>query len=182
MGRRSLSASGNISGNHKLDGRSVNKLKHMRISRTLSVVAARNGRPLHQSSVLRRKLHPVLAKLGQPKCGMHAFRRFRNTYLRSYTSTPPGVRKFWMGHAGEGMSDLYDKIRNDLPFRKEVAEKAGLGFELPFKKCIKPKQFWSKKCSIGTEWTEMDRNARCTIGCKCGIISQDNSRGVAQPG
>lgn len=149
MGRRSLSASGNISANHKLDGRSVNKLKHMRISRTLSVVAARNGRPLHQSSVLRRKLHPVLAKLGQPKCGMHAFRRFRNTYLRNYTSTPPGVRKFWMGHAGEGMSDLYDKIRNDLPFCKEVAEKAGLGFELPFKKCVKPKQSWSKKRSIG---------------------------------
>lgn len=92
---------------------------------------------------------PSVGKLGQPKCGMHAFRRFRNTYLRSYTSTPPGVRKFWMGHAGEGMSDLYDKIRNDLPFCKEVAEKAGLGFELPFKKCVKPKQSWSKKRSIG---------------------------------
>lgn len=121
------------------------------------VFASRNGRPLHQSSVLRRKLHPVLAKLGQPKCGMHAFRRFRNTYLRNYTSTPPGVRKFWMGHAGEGMSDLYDKIKNDVPFRKEVADKAGLGFELPSKKCVEPKQFSSKKRSIGPngpKWIE----------------------------
>lgn len=24
------------------------------------------------------------------------------------------------------MSDLYDKIKNDVPFRKEVAEKAGV--------------------------------------------------------
>lgn len=93
--------------------------------------ASKHGKPLHQSSVLRRKLHPVLAKLGQPKCGVHAFRRFRNTYLRNYTSTPPGVLQFWMGHAGEDMSDLYDKINEDVAFRKEVAEKAGLGFEIP---------------------------------------------------
>jgi hypothetical protein len=33
------------------------------------------------------------------------------------------------------MSNLYDKIRHDVEFRKEVAEKAGLGFELP---CQKP--------------------------------------------
>ena len=29
------------------------------------------------------------------------------------------------------MSDLYDKIKEDLPFRKEWAEKAGFGFGLP---------------------------------------------------
>ena len=62
---------------------------------------SRNGKPLYRSSVLRRKLHPVLVQLGQPKCGVHAFRRFRNTYLGKFTSTPPGLTKFWMGHAGE---------------------------------------------------------------------------------
>jgi hypothetical protein len=36
-----------------------------------------------------------------------------------------------MGHADESMSDLYDKIREDIGFRKEWAEKAGFGFELP---------------------------------------------------
>jgi hypothetical protein len=29
------------------------------------------------------------------------------------------------------MSDLYDKIREDVPFRKMWAEKSGFGFELP---------------------------------------------------
>jgi integrase len=101
---------------------------------------SRNGKPLHQSSILRRKLHAVLSKLGQPKCGVHAFRRFRNTYLRNFTTTPPGLIKFWMGHAGEGMSDLYDKIKEDVAFRKQVAEEAGLGFHLPSKKCVEPKQ------------------------------------------
>jgi integrase len=81
---------------------------------------SRTGRQLWQSSILRRHLHPILkklewkdAELGIDKAGSHAFRRFRNTYLRNYTSTPEGLYKFWMGHAGEGMSDLYDKIRHD---------------------------------------------------------------------
>jgi integrase len=110
---------------------------------------SRNGKPLHQSSVLRRKLHPVLAALGQPKCGVHAFRRFRNTYLRNFTATPPGLLQFWMGHAGEGMSDLYDKIKADVKFRKEVAEKAGLGFELP-------ENFSSKIRVIGPNGPKLD--------------------------
>jgi integrase len=80
--------------------------------------------PHATSSVLRRKLHPVLAAMGQPKCGVHAFRHFRNTYLRNFTSTPPGVLQFWMGQAGEGMSDLHDKIKSNVAFRKEMAEKA----------------------------------------------------------
>jgi hypothetical protein len=29
------------------------------------------------------------------------------------------------------MSDLYDRIQEDAAFRKEWAEKAGLGFEIP---------------------------------------------------
>jgi hypothetical protein len=34
------------------------------------------------------------------------------------------------------MSDLYDKIKNDVQFRKAVAERAGLGFELPAEKSV----------------------------------------------
>jgi hypothetical protein len=34
------------------------------------------------------------------------------------------------------MSDLYDKAKNDMQFRKEVAERAGLGFELPSEKSV----------------------------------------------
>jgi hypothetical protein len=35
-----------------------------------------------------------------------------------------------MGHADESMGDLYDKIKEDVEFRKEWAEKCGFGFEL----------------------------------------------------
>ena len=104
---------------------------------------SKKGKQLWQSNILRRHLHPALVKLewkdaelGITKAGSHAFRRFRNTYLRNYTSTPPGLYQFWMGHADRDMSDLYDKIRQDVKFRKEVAEKAGLGFELPSKTAV----------------------------------------------
>jgi hypothetical protein len=36
-----------------------------------------------------------------------------------------------MGHTGEGMEDLYDKIKEDEGFRRQWAEKCGFGFELP---------------------------------------------------
>jgi hypothetical protein len=35
-----------------------------------------------------------------------------------------------MGHAGESMSDLYDKIKEDVAFRKKWAEQGGFGFAL----------------------------------------------------
>jgi integrase len=72
---------------------------------------SRNGKPLSQSNILRRSLHPILVALGQPKCGAHAFRRFRDTYLKNYTSTPLGLIKYWLGWAEEDMSGIYDKIR-----------------------------------------------------------------------
>ena len=102
---------------------------------------SRTGKQLWQTNILRRGLHPALRKigwkdeqLGIEKSGSHAFRRFRN--LRNYTATPEGVYKFWMGHAGEDMSDLYDMIRRDVKFRREQAEKAGIGFILPSKTAV----------------------------------------------
>ena len=99
---------------------------------------SRNGRPLSSSNILKRHLHPALKKLGYlnpatgtHKAGNHAFRRFRNTYLRNYTDCPPGLRQYWLGHAGRDMDDLYDKIKEDVSFRQDWAEKSGVGFELP---------------------------------------------------
>ncbi len=37
---------------------------------------------------------------------------------------------FRMGHADETMGDLYDKIKEEVEFRKEWAERCGFGFEL----------------------------------------------------
>ena len=68
---------------------------------------------------------------GTHNAGNHAFRRFRNTYLRNKTECPEGLRNYWMAHAGNSMSDLYDKIKEDVQFRKMWAERCGFGFELP---------------------------------------------------
>jgi hypothetical protein len=35
-----------------------------------------------------------------------------------------------MGHADESMSDLYDKIKEDVAFRREWEERCSFGFEL----------------------------------------------------
>ncbi len=99
--------------------------------------SSRNGKPVSSSNVIRRHLHPALKKLkyvnphtGTHKAGNHAFRRFRNTFLRNKTQCPEGLRNYWMGHSGDSMDDLYDKIKEDVQFRKTWAEKCGFGFEL----------------------------------------------------
>jgi len=88
----------------------------------------RKGNPLSQTNLLRRGLHPALVKLGQPKAGFHAFRRYRATWLRK-TRTPEDLIRFWLGHADETVTDGYSKLREDVQYRKEVAEEVGLGFE-----------------------------------------------------
>lgn len=99
---------------------------------------SRNGKPLSSSNIIRRHLHPALKALGyinpytgDHKAGNHAFRRFRNTYLRNETSCPKGLRDYWLGHTGESMDDLYDRVRDDVEFRKKKAEEYGIGFDLP---------------------------------------------------
>jgi integrase len=65
------------------------------------------------------------------QAGNHPFRRFRNTFLRNGTDCPDGLQKFWLGHAGETMTDRYDKVKEDVQFRLEKAETRGIGFDLP---------------------------------------------------
>ena len=100
--------------------------------------STRKGKPVSPTNIIRRHLHKALEELkyvnpytGTHKAGNHAFRRYRNTYLRNYTECPAGLYKYWMGHAGEDMSDLYDKIKEDVAFRRKWAERCGFGFELP---------------------------------------------------
>jgi hypothetical protein len=75
-------------------------------------------------------LHPMLEKLGQEQAGHHAFRRFRVTWLRKQ-HCPVDLRHFWLGHAGKSVEDDYDRVREEVGFRKQVVEKIGLGFDLP---------------------------------------------------
>lgn len=90
------------------------------------------GNFLSQTNLLRRGLHPPLIKLGQPKAGFHAFRRFRTTWLRK-NRTPEDLIRYWLGHADETVTDGYSKLREDVEYRKEVAERVGLGFTFPTK-------------------------------------------------
>jgi hypothetical protein len=91
---------------------------------------------MSQTNLLKREFHPLLANLGISKRGFHCFRRFRNTHLRKL-GCPDGLLKFWMGHAGRDMTDRYDRVREDVEFRREVARAVGCGFELP--KALTPK-------------------------------------------
>jgi integrase len=98
----------------------------------------RTAKPLSPSNILRRHLHPALKELGYVnpytgthKAGSHAFRRFRNTYLKNETNCPKGLRDYWLGHAGNSMDDLYDMVKDNAAFRKKKAEEYGFGFELP---------------------------------------------------
>ena len=58
------------------------------------------------------------------------------THLRK-SMVPEDLIKFWIGHAPQTVTDVYSKVKNDVKFRREVAEKVGLGFE------IRPEMFTS---------------------------------------
>jgi integrase len=90
---------------------------------------SKSGKPLHQSNVLRRTLHPILKSLNHTKCGFHAFRRFRLTWLRE-NGVPRDLEHFWMGHADEEVGDLYSMLKAKVGFRKKEVERIGLGFAI----------------------------------------------------
>jgi hypothetical protein len=96
-----------------------------------------------QTNILRRSLHPILEELGEPKCGVHAFRRFRLTHIREL-GVPKDLEHFWMGHEGRSsdalgggrgkeIGDIYSMLKERIAFRKKWAEQLGLGFEIPSK-------------------------------------------------
>jgi integrase len=60
--------------------------------------ATGNGTPWDHSLVRKRKLHPLLQKLGVPKCGFHAFRH-GNATLLDQIGAPMAVRLNRLGHA-----------------------------------------------------------------------------------
>ncbi len=102
------------------------------------IFRTRTGTPYLQSNFLRSSLHPILEKLGIEKQGFHSFRRFRVTHLES-SYVPAALLKYWTGHAKpsdgiivqQAVTDKYIKMGKDTKFRADVAERIGLGFELP---------------------------------------------------
>jgi len=94
------------------------------------IFESRTGRPINARNFLR-SLYSNLERVQISKRGFHAFRRFRNTHLRS-AHCQPGLLRYWMGHSGScNMSDLYDRSFEDATFRRDVANKVGVGFLIP---------------------------------------------------
>ena len=58
----------------------------------------RNGKPWDAGAVVKRRLHPLLAQLGIPRCGLHAFRH-ANSSLMDRFNTPMKVRQQRLGHS-----------------------------------------------------------------------------------
>jgi integrase len=98
----------------------------------------RTGHPLTLPFLLRHHLHPALEALGYvnpytgtSKAGFRAFRRYRNTHLGKCCGLPEGLKKYWMRHADDSMTGIYDQVYLDRDLRKMWAEHCGIGFDLP---------------------------------------------------
>ena len=91
-----------------------------------------SGRPLTQRNVLRDGLGKIRRdmKLEDGKA-FHSFRRFRTAHLRK-NRMPWDLQKLWLGHANKDVTDRYaEQLKEDVEWRKQEAERAGLGFQLP---------------------------------------------------
>jgi hypothetical protein len=99
--------------------------------------ATEQGSPVNPRNVLR-VLH------AHKLVGFHAFRRFRLTLLRK-NCVPKDLEHYWMGHASEDVGDLHSKLKDDVAYRQEWAERVGLGFELVHIGPQNPKSIESEK-------------------------------------
>ena len=69
--------------------------------------------------------------MGRTGVRFHAFRRFRESVLLASDARPILI-DYWMGHENPAMSTRYGKqLVEEVNYRKQSAEKVGLGFRLP---------------------------------------------------
>jgi integrase len=91
-----------------------------------------SGRPLTQRNVLRDGLGKIRRDMKfEDGKAFHSFRRFRTAHLRK-NLMPWDLQKLWLGHANKDVTDRYaEQLKEDVVWRKQEAERAGLGFRLP---------------------------------------------------
>ncbi len=95
------------------------------------LIQTENGTMLSPENFFRDGLESVLKKMGRTGVRFHAFRRFREATLQKSEARQLLI-DYWMGHENDEMSTRYGKqLLEDVKYRKEWAEKAGLGFDLP---------------------------------------------------
>lgn len=98
---------------------------HIGKSQRTRVFEARNGSPLSAGNIRNRVLHPLLARLGIPKAGLHAFRHSRVTMLRKH-GTPADLQRQWIGHSSLKTTDRYSHTDQELDYRRNAASRVGL--------------------------------------------------------
>jgi integrase len=74
----------------------------------------------------RLQRHPLLEQLEIARAGLHAFRHSRVTVLRK-RGTPGDLQRKWVGHSSLTTTDRYSHTDEELEYRREAAEKAGIG-------------------------------------------------------
>jgi integrase len=91
----------------------------------------RSGKMLSPESFYRDGLKTIFKRMGRTRVRFNAFRRFRESVLLR-SECRQVLIDYWMGHENPGMSARYGRqLLDDVKYRKEWAEKVGLGFELP---------------------------------------------------
>jgi integrase len=90
-----------------------------------------NGTMLSPESFYRNGLKTIFRRMGRTHVRFNAFRRFRESVLLR-SDCRQILIDYWMGHDNPDMSARYGRqLVEDVKYRKEWAEKVGLGFELP---------------------------------------------------
>jgi integrase len=87
------------------------------------VFCSRKGTPWNQRNLLRRKLHPLLERLGVARCGFHALRHTNATWM-DRERVPLAVRTKRLGHSDATVTlDYYTEAVTDDEIR--MVEKLG---------------------------------------------------------
>jgi integrase len=90
-----------------------------------------NGTMLSPESLYRGGFETLFKRMGRTRVRFHAFRRFREAVLLASDARQILI-DYWMGHWNDEMSTRYgEQLLKNVAFRKQWAEKIGLGFELP---------------------------------------------------
>ena len=89
----------------------------------------RNGTPHLHNNIEERWLTERLKALQLDEQGMgwHAFRRFRNTWLRG-RRCQEDIKNFWFGHKPRTMSELYSHLFEEEELRLAESAQVGVGF------------------------------------------------------
>jgi integrase len=95
------------------------------------LIQTENGKMISPGNFFRDGFKTLFKKMGLVGIRFHAFRRFRETVLQKSEARQILI-DYWMGHENNDMSTRYGKqLLEDVEYRKEWAEKVGLGFDLP---------------------------------------------------